>query len=153
MNAKKYCGVALVLFSSLFVFESAEAAGCVHHLGVGAGLVHQEEPSKTSFTLGAEYECRTNAFLGIGAFGSHVFSDPSFTLIGLPQLLIHPLGGDFYVAASPIMMFGDAYGTHFGARLSTRLPLPLGLFILVPSFAVDFIRGQRNYWFGLGLSF
>ncbi len=149
---KKYCFQTILLLFIFLLSPYSEAAGCIHRLGVGVGVVHQEQPSETNFSMGAEYECRASAFLGIGAFGNHIFSDPSVSLLGAPQIFLHPLGGDFYLAGSPIMQFG-AYGTHLGLRLSTRLPLPLGLFILVPSFAVDFIRGQRNYWFGLGLHF
>jgi len=115
--------------------------------------VHRDTPSETKFTLGADYECRRDALFGIGAFFNHVFADPGFSAIGLPQLLLHPIGGDFFVAGSPILEFGDRTGTHLGLRLSTRVPLPIGLFILVPSFAIDFINGGRHYWFGLGLKF
>ncbi len=131
----------------------AKAEGCEHRLGIGAGLVHRDSPSETKFTIGAEYECRRDALLGIGGFFNHVFADPGFTVIGAPQLLLHPLGGDFFVAGSPVLYFGDRTGTLLGVRLSTRVPLPLGLFILVPSFAMDLIKGGPNYWFGLGLQF
>ncbi|MGZ3692953.1 MAG: hypothetical protein ACXWQO_01800 [Bdellovibrionota bacterium] len=144
---KKYVFVFLPFLFAV----NAEAAGCGHHLGAGVGIVHTEEPSQTSVSVGAEYECRVNPFLGIGAFGDHVFSNPSITLLGAPQLLLHPLGGAFFVAASPLFQFGG-YGTHVGSRFSTRIPIPLALFVLVPSFAVDFIGGHRNYWLGLGIS-
>lgn len=142
----------LVVCLSPFLARTARAE-CANRVSVGAGIVHRDTPSETKFTAGAVYECRLNAFWGVGGFFNHVFADPGFSVIGAPQLLLHPLGGDFFVAASPILEFGDRTGTHAGVRLSSRVPLPLGLFILVPSVAVDFINGGRHYWFSLGLQF
>jgi len=141
----------LLIFAALLFSPEARAVDCAHRLGVSAGLVHQDEPSRTNVALGAEYECRIDAFLGVGAFFDHVLSDPSYTLLGAPQLLVHPLGGDFFVAASPLLEFGPT-GTHPGLRLSTRAPIPLSVLTFVPSFAVDFVNGRRLYWFGLGIS-
>ncbi len=135
------------------VSTPARAGGCGHRIGLGVGVVHRDTPSDTNFSIGGEYECRLNPIVGLGAFFNHVFDDPSYSLIGVPQILVHPLGGDFFVAGSPVMQFGSGIATKLGLRLNTRVPLPLGLFILVPSFAVDFIDGGRNYWFGLGLQF
>ncbi|MGZ3651054.1 MAG: hypothetical protein ACXVB9_08165 [Bdellovibrionota bacterium] len=136
-----------------FAFSpAASASGCGHRLGVGAGLVHIEQPSETDFEIGAEYECRMDILFGVGGFGNYIFSNPGITLLGAPEIFVHPLGGDFYVAGSPLLEFGSGTGTHLGIRLATRVPLPLGLFILVPSFAVDFINGTRIYWFGLGIA-
>jgi hypothetical protein len=142
-------GILVISLCAMFLAQGAQA--CVHRLGVGAGLVHVEEPSSTSFEIGAEYECRMNPFVGIGGFGNHIFADPGVTLLGAPEVFLHPLGGGFYVAASPLVEFGDAVGTHVGARLASRLPIPLGLFLLVPSVAVDFVRGTRIYWISLGI--
>lgn len=141
----------LIAGTFLICAGAPSVAACGHRLGAGVGIVHTDEPSDTNVSIGAEYECRVNRFIGVGAFGDHVFSDPSFTLLGAPQILIHPLGGDFFVAGSPLFQFGGR-GTHVGSRLSMRLPIPLALFVLVPSFAVDFIGGHRNYWLGLGVS-
>lgn len=149
MIARKILPLAL-LFLSCLLPAHAEAAGCVHRLGIAAGAVLQEKPSRTNFSMGAEYECRASRYIGLGAFGGHIFSDPSTTILGAPQLILHPFGWRFFVAGSPIVELGP-YGTNFGVRVSTRLPVPFGLFFLVPSFSVDFIRGQRSYWFGLGL--
>jgi hypothetical protein len=138
----------LLLFS---VMPSARACG--NRFGVAAGLVHIDHPSQTSFEVGAEYECRFDVLLGVGGEANYVFSDPSLFLLAVPTVFLHPLLGSFYVAASPLFEFGSGgIGTHLGVRLSTRVPLPLGLFILVPSFAVDFINSQKIYWFGLGIS-
>lgn len=139
-----------VLLSFFVLLPRAHA--CANRLGVGAGLVHIEDPSTTKFEVGAEYECRIDAFLGLGGSGNYIFTDPSITLIAAPQVFLHPLAGAFYVAASPLFEFGSSVGTHVGARLSTRIPLPLGLFVLVPSAAVDFINGTRIYWLGLGIA-
>lgn len=144
----------LALFLASFISGTARAEGCENRVGFGAGVIHRDTtPSATDFLIGADYECRLNPVLGLGGFFNHVFSDPSMTLIGTPQVFLHPLAGDFYVAASPLFQFGSGTGTHVGARLSARVPLPLGLFILVPSVAVDFINGYRHYIFGLGLQF
>lgn len=141
-------------FALLLIFGgSPSAKACGNRLGVAAGVVHIDQPSQTSFEVGAEYECRFDAFLGVGGEANYVFSDPSIFLLAVPTVFLHPLLGSFYVAASPLFEFGsNGIGTHVGARLSTRVPLPLGLFILVPSFAIDFINSQKIYWFGLGIS-
>lgn len=129
---------------------AADAAGCVHSLGVGAGVVIRDHSKETDFSLGADYECRKGPFFGWGAFANAIFSDPSTTVLGAPVLYFHPLRGDFYVAGSPILELGGGR-SDWGMRLSTRLPIPLGLLTLVPSAAVDFIRGGRRWWLGLGL--
>lgn len=143
----------LFLLISFLLFVCSPAwADCSHRLSVGAGLTHIADPSETSFSIGAEYECRMNPIVGVGGFANYIFTDPGITHVGAPEVFIHPLGGDFYVAASPLVEFGSRVGTHFGARVSSLLPIPLGVLILVPSFAVDFIRGTQIYWFGLGIS-
>jgi hypothetical protein len=112
--------------------------------------VHTEQPSGTNFEIGAEYECRMDPIFGLGGFMNYIFSDPSLTFIGLPEVFVHPLAGDFYVAASPLLETG--VGTHLGVRFATRLPIPIGIAILVPSLAIDFINGGKIYWFGLGIA-
>ena len=148
MNALSIAGCLTLL---LAFAPRAEASSCINRLGLGAGVVQQDHPDETSLAIGAEYECRFSRFWGLGAFADHVFATPEFSQAGAPQVFLHPLGGDFYVAFSPLLEFGTAIGTHFGTRLSTRLPIPLGVFTLVPSFAVDFIRGGHKYWLGLGI--
>jgi hypothetical protein len=140
---------ALAILS--FLAAPAHAAGCGHHLGVGAGVVHLQRPSETDFDLGVEYECRMNPFVGLGGFGNYIFSSPGILMLGAPEFYLHPLAGDFYINASPILETGSAVGTHVGARIGTRIPIPLALFVLEPSLAVDFIAGGRIYWFGLGV--
>jgi hypothetical protein len=142
-----------LLLAALLVFSlSPTAQACGNRFGVSAGVEHSTSPSDTNFEIGAEYECRLNGLLGLGGEANYVFSNPSIFLLAAPTVFLHPLLGDFYVAASPLFEFGSGgTGTHVGARLSTRLPLPLGLFILVPSFAIDFINSRNIYWFGLGI--
>ena len=142
----------LLLTACLLLSFASTAHACGNRFGLGAGVEHSTDPSDTNFEVGAEYECRMNAALGIGGAANYIFSNPSIFLLAAPTVFLHPLLGDFYVAASPLFEFGSGgIGTHVGARLSTRLPIPLGLFILVPSFAVDFINSQKIYWFGLGI--
>jgi hypothetical protein len=147
-----------VIYTLVLVFLSfagaprAEAGSCRHRLGIGAGVVHLDTPNETDFEVGAEYECRMDSILGVGGFVDYIFSNPGITLIGVPQMYLHPFGGDFYLAASPLLETGSAVGTHVGARLSTRVPIPIGSIAIVPSFAVDFINGGNIYWFGLGIA-
>jgi hypothetical protein len=148
---KSFSRIAILAVTLFVVVPHSAAFACGHRLGVGAGLVHVESPSSTNFEIGAEYECRVDAFLGIGGSGNYIFSTPSVTLVAAPEVFVHPLAGAFYVAASPLFEFGSGTGTHVGGRLATRIPLPLGLFILVPSAAIDFINGTRIYWLGLGI--
>jgi hypothetical protein len=141
-----------LLATILVVGLSPSAFACGNRFGVGAGIEHSTAPSDTNFEISAEYECRMNPLLGLGGEANYVFSNPSIFLLAAPTVFLHPLLGDFYVAASPLFEFGSGgIGTHVGARLSTRLPIPLGLFILVPSFAIDFINSRNIYWFGLGI--
>lgn len=117
----------------------------------GFGIAHLNVPSGTNFELGAEYEHTLDPLFGIGAFGNYIFSSPGVTLLGFPSLYLHPFAGDFLVSASPIVEFGSGIATYFGARLGTRVPIPLGAVTIIPSFAVDFIAGGQNYIFGLGI--
>lgn len=149
MNKKIFLAIPFLIF---LLTAPAQASGCGHRLGIAAGLVHLDQPSGTHFEAGAEYECRMDPIFGLGGFANYIFSNPSVTFVGLPELFVHPLAGDFFVAGSPLMETGSEVGTHFGVRLSTRLPIPLGILIFVPSFAVDFINGGRNYWLGLGIA-
>lgn len=144
--------IILVCLGLLAFVPSAQAGSCRNRFGIGAGLVHLEAPSMTKAEVGAEYECRSHRFFGFGGFVNYIFADPGITYAGLPEIFFHPFGGSFYLAASPLLESSSAFGTNLGVHTATRLPLPLGLFILVPSFAVDFIRGTRIYWFSLGIA-
>ena len=141
----------LIVLSMLCGATHASAAYS-SRLSLGAGIAAFNN-SSAYFTVSGEYEQRVDAMLGIGGFANYVFSQPGFALIGLPEGFLHPLGGDWYVSAAPIVEFGSGRSTELGARLGTRIPLPLGVFTLIPTFAVDFIGGGEDYLFGLGLQF
>lgn len=143
---------AVLVCLSLACVPSAQAASCNSRLGLDLGLVHLTDPSKTYFHTGLEYECRFSPVWGVGGFAAYVFSDPGLALLGAPQLFLHPFGGEFYVSGSPLLQISSG-NTHLGMRLASRLSIPVGLFVLVPSLAVDFIGGGQNYWLGLGLRF
>lgn len=146
-----YSRVFLLFLPAIFSTLNAANANYEHRLAAGAGITHRENPSVTAFTLGAEYEYRFDPFLGSGVFANYIFSNPSIFLLGIPMVFVHPLAGDWFVSASPIMETSSGLDTAFGVRLGTRIPLPLGILIFTPTFSVDFIRGGRNYIFGLGI--
>ena len=129
--------------------SSAFAAG--ERLSLGFGLVHMTKSSKTSFEVSGEFEKRLDPYFGLGGSANYIFS-PSIFLLGAPEIFIHPFGRNFLVSASPLLEFGEGK-TNFGSRFGTRFLLPLELFVLIPSFSVDFIGGARNYIFGLGIRF
>ncbi len=141
--------LALITHSSTSSTVHAELLE--HRLSIGVGLVHLSNPSETDFEIGAEYEYHFQPLFGVGALGNYVFSDPSVALLGAPVFYFHPLAGDWWLSASPIVQFGSGRTTQVGARVGTRVPVPLGVVTLVPSLAVDFIGGGRNYIFGLGI--
>ncbi len=120
-------------------------------LSIDAGLIHVDQPSKTYFEIGGEYEHRYNRMIGFGGTANYIFSDPSILLLALPEFFLHPLGGGWYISASPLFEFGSGTGTHVGARFGTRLPLPLGVVTLIPNFSIDFINGGTIYVIGLGI--
>jgi hypothetical protein len=128
-------------------------ADYTRRISLGVGVVHLNNPSQTDFAVSAEFEERLDAFFGLGAQGNYIFSTPGITFLGAPEIFIHPLGGEFLVSASPLVEFGSSTGTHWGTRLGTRIPVPFGLFTLVPTFAVDFIAGGKDYLFGIGIQF
>ena len=100
---------------------------------------------------GAEFEYRVDSILGVGAFGNYIFANPGISLIGVPEVFVHPLGGDWYINAAPIFEIGTNIGTHVGLRIGTRVPIALGAISLIPQVAVDFIDGQRNLILGFGI--
>ena len=151
-NFKKQLVLISIVLAALFSTRSAQA-DYSQRLTLGAGVAYFNQPSKAYFEIGAEYEYRQSAMLGIGGFANYIFSTPSITLIGVPEVFFHPLAGEWYVSAAPLMEFASGMNTQFGARLGTRIPLPLGVFVLIPTFAIDFINGGQNLIFGLGIQF
>ena len=144
-----------IFLSLLFSFclcqgSSASVVTGNHRFGLSGALVHINNPDQTSFSLSAEYEYRMNALLGVGGQVDHVFSTPSLTRIAAPTLYLHPLLGDFYVSASPVLYLGSG-NTKLGARFTSRLPLSIGILSIVPVVGVDVIKGGPNYLLGLGI--
>jgi hypothetical protein len=142
----KIIPLLLVLFSA----TQAQADGS-NRLSGGLGVVHIDQPSKTYITLGAEFEHRMNPLFGLGGMFNYFFSDPSIVQIGAPEVFFHPLGGDFFISATPLFEFAGG-STNVGSRFGTRIPLPIGPMLLVPTAAVTFINGTKYYFFGMGIS-
>jgi hypothetical protein len=130
---------------------STAKADYTQRLDLAAGVAEIKNPSGTDFTLGIEYEYRMSPLLGIGAFGSYIFSTPGITFIGWPQLSLHPFSTEFLVSVSPVVETGGDVGSHVGVRFGTRLPIPLGAIAIIPTFAIDLISGGPNYIYGLGI--
>ena len=147
MNTQK---LRLVLISLTFLAALPALGDYEQRLSLGVGAATTN--SETSFDVGAEYEYRLHPLLGVGAFGNYIFSNPSITYVGFPEVFFHPFTTDFLVSASPVMETGSGLGTHFGTRLGTRIPLPFGPITIVPTFAIDFINGGQDYFYGLGIS-
>ena len=132
---------------------SAAKADYTSRLDLSAGVAQIKNPNQdeSDFTLGVEYEYRMSPLLGIGAFGSYVFSNPGITFIGWPQVSVHPFSTEFLVSVSPVVETGGDVGSHVGVRFGTRLPIPLGVVSIIPTFAIDLISGGPNYIYGLGI--
>jgi hypothetical protein len=145
--------LCLAGFLSFAVFFAPHArADYDQRFSLGAGIVTQNNPSQTSFEVGAEYEYRFDPLLGAGLSGNYVFSTPGIILLAVPDFFIHPLAGDWFVSAAPLFEFVSSQ-TYVGARVGTRIPLPLGFLTFIPSVSVDFINGGRDFIFGLGIQF
>lgn len=146
--------IAQFSLASISVFAANSAhADYTNRFTLGVGVAAVGNPSTTSFEAGLEYENKFDSFFGLGVSGNYIFSNPNILLLAVPDVFFHPFTGDFLVSAAPLLEFGSGTGTNLGVRLGTRLPIPLGLFTIVPSFAVDFINGGHDYIFGLGVSF
>ncbi len=143
--------LGIILASSGYIPSTYAAVGDFRLSG-GLGIVTASNSSGTDLSAGLEFEYRMHEFMGLGGFGTYVFSNPGFTLVGLPEVFLHPLAGDWYVSAAPIVEFGGGLGTHWGARLGTRIPFSIGALSLVPQVSVDFINGGKLWSFGLGIS-
>jgi hypothetical protein len=137
---------ALVLLS-IFIHE-ARADYYEQRFSLGVGIAQVNNPSQTSLEIGAEYEYRFAPMLGAGALVDYIFSNPSITYLGAPEVFLHPFATDFLLSAAPLIKISDT--TSVGVRLGTRIPIPLGLITLVPIFAVDLISGGPDYIYGLG---
>ncbi len=128
-------------------------ADYTNRISVGLGVADMGNPSQTSLEAAIEYENKFDPFFGLGISGNYIFSNPNILLLAVPDVFFHPFTGDFLVSAAPLLEFGSGTGTNLGVRLGTRIPIPLGLISIVPSFAVDFINGGHDYIIGLGISF
>lgn len=145
--------IALVSFFLFFqvsyAVENPSDANGKSRFGLNGGLVVVNET--TSFALSAEYEYQPTSLYGLGAQGNYVFASQAFTQIAAPMAFVHPLLGDWYIAASPVFYL-SSNETKIGARLITRAPLMIEILSLIPVLGVDFIQGGPNYIFGLGIS-
>ncbi len=128
--------------------QSARAVGD-NRLAVSAGVVVLTRPSETVFQIGGEFEHQADSFIGYGLQGNYLFTTPGIGLLAAPMVYLHPIGTDFYVSAAPLFRFSS--GVDAGVRLSTRLPISLGVVSIIPSGSVDFIDGRQNFIFGLGV--
>lgn len=142
----KYYLLALCCLSAVLIPHQANADS----FSIGSGVMLLERPSRTKILISGEYEHRTSRLIGIGFTGNYVFTDPGIFLLAVPNVFLHPMGGDWYLNASPVAYFRSG-STDLGVRLGTRFSLPLGLLVLVPSFAVDFINGDKNYLVGVSI--
>jgi hypothetical protein len=149
-NMKSRWIAVIAGINTLFLCSPANAS-YQQRLSLGVGVVAMSNSSQTNFTVSGDYEYRVDPLLGLGVAANYVFSNPGIALIAIPDVFFHPLAGDWYVSAAPLIEFGSSAGTNVGVRLGTRIPLPLGPITLVPSFAVDLMNGWQNYIFGLGL--
>jgi hypothetical protein len=143
--------VALTLFVSTFSLTASESHANRAQLGVG--IVSMSNPTQTNFTISGEFEHRLDAFLGLGATGSYLFSDPGIGLIAVPEAFFHPLGGDWLISAAPLIAFGSSgIGTHVGVKVGTRLPIPLVAFTVIPEISIGFVNNWNLITFGLGIA-
>lgn len=143
----------LILSSCFIQFASATETqpkdSGESRFGLNGGLVVVNE--KTSFAISAEYEYQPSSLYGYGAQGNYVFASQAFTQIAAPMVFIHPLLGDWYVAAAPVFYLSSDQN-RVGARFITRAPLMIEILSLTPILGVDLIQGGPNYIFGLGIS-
>jgi hypothetical protein len=137
----------------LVCFIQQARADYDQRISLGVGIAKFKNSSETDLEVGAEYEYRLDPLLGLGGFGSYIFSDPGVTFLGAPSVYFHPFATDFLVSASPVVEFGSGIGTNVGARFGTRIPIPLGIMTIVPSFAVDVISGGPDFIYGIGFQF
>ncbi len=149
----KFKGLCFLVLGLLMAAPQFAHADYQQRFSLGAGVLVFNNPSGTYFELGAEYEYRENAFIGLGGFANYIFSSPGIVELGAPELFFHPFATEFLLDVSPIIEFGSGITTEVGARFGTRLPIPFGVFTLVPIFAVDVISGGPLYNIGIGIEF
>jgi hypothetical protein len=140
---------ALALVISLFMLPHTASALGDNRFSLSGGVMVLAKPSRTVFQVGAEYEHRTNSFIGFGLQGNYLFTTPGVGLLAAPMAYLHPIGTDWFIAAAPLFEFNS--GVTVGARVSTRLPVSIGMVSVIPSGSVDFIGGRQNFIFGLGV--
>ena len=141
---------ALAIVASFFMLlpDTARAIGD-NRFSLSGGVIVLTKPSRTVFQLGAEYEHRADAFIGYGLQGNYLFTTPGIGLLAAPMAYLHPIGTDWFIAAAPLFEFNS--GVTVGGRVSTRLPISVGIISFIPSGSVDFIGGRQNFIFGLGV--
>lgn len=140
----------IILLIAVLASGTPARADDQQRFGLGGGVFHQDNPSRTDFELGVEYEYRLNPGIGLGASGNSIFSNPVIGLLAVPELYLHPLAGEWYVSAAPLFELSNGHSSA-GTRLGTRIPLPLGAITFVPSLTVDLISSRTNYIVGFGL--
>ncbi len=146
---KKY--YFLIFLFACFLPDSANASYYNHRLNLGFGIAQTTSPSQTSLSISGEYEYRWDPYFGTGFLGSYIFSTPGFGLVGIP-FFFHPLEGDWFLGAAPLLGFSGSQPAQFGVRLETQLPIPLGVVTILPSVAIDFFaNGQQDFILGLGI--
>ncbi len=139
-----------ILLLTCFLTSSSHAKDFSLHGGLGISKLSGS--SSAFLTAGLEFEYKLIDFFGAGAFTNYIFADPHLAIIGFPQLYVHPLAGDWYLSASPVVRFGSGRNTEWGYRLGTRAPLELGPSLLTPVVSADFFSGNVSWNFGLGIS-
>ncbi len=148
---KKYWFGFVFLTFSLVSFPCR--ADYLQRFSLGGGVMFLNQPAQVEFELGAEYEYRFMSLVGVGGTINYLFSTPALTLLAVPTVYLHPFFSDFFVSASPLFQFVSGGGCTVGARLGTRIPIPLGPIALIPQGSIDFISGGPNLLLGLGIQF
>lgn len=143
------------LIFAIFAVLSANRAFADYdqRLSLGVGIAQVSSANQAGLMVGAEYEKRLDAFLGLGGGAEYVFLNPGVAYVAVPDVFVHPFGSEFLVSAAPLLEFGSQVGTNVGAQLGTRIPIPLGPISIVPSFDIGLISGGPIYTLGFGIEF
>lgn len=139
----------LILFLVLFS-QSAEAT-YRNRLSLMPGIIKLYDSDNSKVEFGAEVEHRLRRWIGIGAMGNYVMSNPRTTVVGAPEFFFHPGEGNWFFNVSPILQFREGSSTKFGLRLGSRWLIPMWLLRIGPVFDYDFIGGRSQYLIGIGL--
>ncbi len=108
-----------------------------------------DEDDQTGVTLGAEYEWRFHAWYGIGAYADFVTGSNRSLLLG-PALSLHPVGGLAVILAPSAERANDDW--YFAFRLGLEYEVEVReRWVLAPTVALDFARGERILLAGLSL--